>query len=347
MDDELWRNEKLGRVGSLGRSLWMQALAWSNDHLSDGFVPRHALPALASDVALGDLYARDAQGKLRVVRLTDVVDRLVAENLWTTAEGGYAIHDFHEFNESAEQVRARRQAKADRRLARADARADAGAHPGAHPGAGAITREGAHAGLTHTGAVPGNPVPETNTTPTLRSGVAAAARSDEIAQVDAEGFYPDEEPAETFDAEVDYEGQDQRPPEAPDQAPVAAPAATRSQPPAKHGPPPPSRAERPPAKPRVGNALIQQFVDEVRAREGTVSLSPRDAAAIVGMVPQPDPGELADAYVSSASWRPGRPLEPRFIAEDLNTYRAWNQAGRPHEWPPSGNTGRVSQRNHV
>lgn len=97
LDDGLYDHPKLD---ALGRSklpavgLWTLSISWSNRRLTDGFVPADRIRALGGTKAIAEL-------------LADV-------GLFDRVEGGYAIHDFLTFNDSAETVQARRDAAAER-----------------------------------------------------------------------------------------------------------------------------------------------------------------------------------------------------------------------------------------
>lgn len=75
----------------------LNAIAWSwcNRFLTDGHVPRNAVTRLGGTVELADM--------------------LVGIGLWEQAHNGYQIHDFLVYNDSREQVLARRAAEARRK----------------------------------------------------------------------------------------------------------------------------------------------------------------------------------------------------------------------------------------
>ena len=80
-----------------GAGLSSLAWSWCNRFLTDGKVPRGTVAKLGGTIELADM--------------------LVRAGLWESAPGGYQIHDFLVYNESAEDVRARRQKEADRKAA--------------------------------------------------------------------------------------------------------------------------------------------------------------------------------------------------------------------------------------
>lgn len=78
--------------------LFLLTLSWCADYLTDGFVPEIQVKRL--------LFVCDDP--------LAIADRLVAAGLWERADGGYQIHDYLEYNPSAEQVKAERAANAKR-----------------------------------------------------------------------------------------------------------------------------------------------------------------------------------------------------------------------------------------
>lgn len=76
--------------------LWVHALCWSKEHLTDGFIPSAMLPALhpRGPEAVGELVRSVMPGK---------------GPLWHEADGGYQIHDYDQWQESKARVQSRRQ----------------------------------------------------------------------------------------------------------------------------------------------------------------------------------------------------------------------------------------------
>jgi hypothetical protein len=110
LDDGLYDHPKLD---ALGRSklpavgLWTLSISWSNRRLTDGFIPTDRVFALGATTALAET--------------------LVAAGLFDRVDDGYLIHDFLTFNDSREQVEARREADRNRK------RKAAGLQPEASP----------------------------------------------------------------------------------------------------------------------------------------------------------------------------------------------------------------------
>lgn len=110
VDDSFYDHPKFGEAGPVGIALWITGLAWSNRNLTDGFIPRHRVNLLLSweGVAwrmwMGDLFGggEDVEAEL-------VAKHLVEVGLWEETDSGYQIHDYLEYQPSAEQVNERRQ----------------------------------------------------------------------------------------------------------------------------------------------------------------------------------------------------------------------------------------------
>ena len=85
VDDSLAFHAKVVQAGNAAMGLWVRAGAYCSQHLTDGFVSR--------EVAL-------TLGK------SSEVKRLVAAGLWEEIDDGYQVHDWLEYNPTAEEVRA-------------------------------------------------------------------------------------------------------------------------------------------------------------------------------------------------------------------------------------------------
>lgn len=93
--DDSWDNcTPVARAGNACFGLYVRCGIWSARNLTDGFVP--------GEIAAG--YGSPEQAR-----------KLVDVGLWGAVEGGYRMPSYLDRNESAEQVRNRRQADADRK----------------------------------------------------------------------------------------------------------------------------------------------------------------------------------------------------------------------------------------
>lgn len=106
IDDAAPLHPKLLRVGAEAAWLWVAGLAYANRHVTDGDVPREALPAL---------YPHDDLGRAKLIR---IAERLVEVGLWTAREGGgWSIHGYAEYQREAmrSSVEDRRRWEAERK----------------------------------------------------------------------------------------------------------------------------------------------------------------------------------------------------------------------------------------
>jgi hypothetical protein len=93
-DDRFLINPKIMQAGLEARALYIAGVLYCAGELTDGFIAEGVLCKLA---ALAD-----------VPRAIDAADRLIDLALWEQAEGGYIVHDYLEYNPTAEEVKARR-----------------------------------------------------------------------------------------------------------------------------------------------------------------------------------------------------------------------------------------------
>ena len=114
IDDLLPEHPKMERaceaVGDAALAAYVSAVCYCRRANHTGFVPRGRL-----------------RGLTRHEKPARVAEALVAEGLWEEVEGGWQIHDYHEYNASPQQVAMRRAAAAERQaLSRAASRAGHG-----------------------------------------------------------------------------------------------------------------------------------------------------------------------------------------------------------------------------
>lgn len=95
VDDSLHSHPKVLATEPAAMGLWVIAGSWSSDNLTEGFVPDHVLPRLLPDSS-------------------KLARALVAAGLWRRVQGGYAFHDWTDYNPTAAQVRKDRAANAER-----------------------------------------------------------------------------------------------------------------------------------------------------------------------------------------------------------------------------------------
>ena len=94
LDDRFYGNPKILGTPLPALGLYAVGLSYCNDQLTDGFIPRSVLAGL--------------RGWAAAARM------LVQRNLWTEQPGGYQVHDYLDWNDSKEQVLAKRKGAAER-----------------------------------------------------------------------------------------------------------------------------------------------------------------------------------------------------------------------------------------
>lgn len=121
IDDHMTEHPKLLSAGPLALAMQVAGLCYCNRELTDGFIPR------AKARSLLDWSFVRADAKVYQVAVTCgmtgddvdcqfVIDVLVECGMWDVAEGGYRIHDYHDYQPSREQVEEFRQASARRQM---------------------------------------------------------------------------------------------------------------------------------------------------------------------------------------------------------------------------------------
>lgn len=100
IDDQIAHHPKFIDAGPVASWLWLCGNTYCNKYLTDGFIRESALPMLGS-----------------VTNAKKWADVLVEVGLWEKAEGGYQVHDFHDFNPTADQVKEKRRKDRDRKRA--------------------------------------------------------------------------------------------------------------------------------------------------------------------------------------------------------------------------------------
>src|SRR3990167_190543 len=91
IEDAVADHPKHLQAGPAASWLWLCGIAFCQRQLTDGFIPSAALPILG--VAHG---------------VKALVDRLVAARLFDVVDGGYRVHDYHDFNDTREAALARK-----------------------------------------------------------------------------------------------------------------------------------------------------------------------------------------------------------------------------------------------
>lgn len=105
IDDQSPRNQKMLKAGAAACWLWVCGIAHCQSQLTDGFISEEALPMIG--------VAKDAVKLART---------LVDVGLWESADGGFRIHDYLEYNQSREDVLKKRREDSERKRATESAR---------------------------------------------------------------------------------------------------------------------------------------------------------------------------------------------------------------------------------
>jgi hypothetical protein len=95
IDDAFWAHPKTMALSTEAIALWVRAGSWSCQQLTDGIIPDRSLPLFSAS-------------SLAVAELVEV-------GFWIEIEGGHEYHDWDEYQETSEVVKARR-AKARERM---------------------------------------------------------------------------------------------------------------------------------------------------------------------------------------------------------------------------------------
>lgn len=98
VDDQFFRHPKARRAGKDGRMLYLTGLAYCTANFTDGHIHADALRLVAAEAEV-----RASTAKV-----------LVEVGLWEVVEDGYVVHDYLEYQPSAEKMRAEREAAKER-----------------------------------------------------------------------------------------------------------------------------------------------------------------------------------------------------------------------------------------
>lgn len=100
LDDQFFRHPKVVEAGRDARDLYLAGLCFCGSGLTDGSIPAQALRILGADADIDD--PRHAASILVIV------------GLWEATSSGFIVHDYHDYQPSAEKVKADRVAAAER-----------------------------------------------------------------------------------------------------------------------------------------------------------------------------------------------------------------------------------------
>lgn len=98
IDDQIAHHPKFIEAGPLASWLWVCGNGYCNKYLTDGFIPKSAIRTLGT-VPSPEKWAK----------------RLIDVGLWERTDGGYRVHDFHDHNPRAADVKAKRESDRKRK----------------------------------------------------------------------------------------------------------------------------------------------------------------------------------------------------------------------------------------
>lgn len=102
IDDKMHSHPKVLAARNAAVGLWVRLLAWSSDHLTDGFIPKATAEAMGS--------------KAEIAALVAAVSRPGGAGLLEPCEGGYQLHDYLDRNPSADEVLERRRERSEAKV---------------------------------------------------------------------------------------------------------------------------------------------------------------------------------------------------------------------------------------
>ncbi len=139
IDDKVGSNRKFAGLDPAAIGLWTMGLVYCSNQLSDGAIPRASVYQLVAS---------------RRSRVEQLAGKLVKAGLWEETVDGWNVHDYLQWNDSADQVRARiAQARERKGRYRERYRDRSTGRFGATPGNASQDASGTRAG-THPGTRP-------------------------------------------------------------------------------------------------------------------------------------------------------------------------------------------------
>lgn len=110
LDDGFPQHPKVIGVGPLGIAMQVAGLCYANRHLTDGFIPKAAIPTLLNFGELDEHAFKEVGGMCWVI-----ARKLIDAGIWEEAAQGYQIHDYLDYQPSRESIlRERERARARR-----------------------------------------------------------------------------------------------------------------------------------------------------------------------------------------------------------------------------------------
>ncbi|WP_270009121.1 hypothetical protein [Rhodococcus sp. BH5] len=113
VDDQLADHPKALTAGNAALGLWVRCGSWSSRQLSDGFLPEN----------LAKSFGKPSE-----------IKALLNAGLWHKVEGGYTFHEWPQYQRSAAEIKAKREAERVRKAAQRGAGVPVGQPVGLPPG---------------------------------------------------------------------------------------------------------------------------------------------------------------------------------------------------------------------
>jgi len=135
MDDHFADHPKvlgMGDFAPLAIALQVRAFCYAARYLTDGFIPDGAIPGLLMSFDKWGIETGGVPGMMSVGSSADLFDwpaMMVSAGLWEAREGGFAIHDYLEYNPSKAVVLKRRESDRKRKHLKESPRTPAGIQP--------------------------------------------------------------------------------------------------------------------------------------------------------------------------------------------------------------------------
>jgi hypothetical protein len=122
IDDNFPTHPKVAEAGPLAAWLYICGLCYCQRHLTDGFIPRHALPML--------MCYPSTNGQAPSEVTDSLAHALVEAHLWQETTRGYLVHDYLKYQQSRAQVEHNRTSRSRAAKIAANARWHAKPAPG-------------------------------------------------------------------------------------------------------------------------------------------------------------------------------------------------------------------------
>ena len=98
VDDAFYDHKKFTEAGPLGIAQWVTALAWSNRNQKDGFIPTAVARRLLDWNGIAwQMWSNEMFGSGEDADGFAISEHLADCGLWVRCDGGYQIHDYHDY----------------------------------------------------------------------------------------------------------------------------------------------------------------------------------------------------------------------------------------------------------